>query len=269
MANIILKKFASLKAFDTYLKTNETTPNFEAFQHSILETEDFTGTKSIEEANDLMVYGDLNGLEKVKKMGVDDVIKNIYKYKTKAKITSSVVGCAPNVPAYICGTPNSMFNRVQQRQRTKVISLCYVMNASCWYSKEDIFKTAATFLSTVMLLEAKGIRVNVNAGVVTEVGTQTAGFIVNIKKAEEKFNLLRCVYACTNPSFLRRHFFRFMEVTKGISKKFTSTYGHIMSETDTRNFLVNNHIKCDAIFTHNGIFEKRQKPEELIKEILK
>ena len=67
-------------------------------------------------------------------------------------------------------------------------------------------------------------------------GGAAQGFILKIKDSGQYIDLLKTAYPLINPSFLRRHDFRFLEITPGVP--YNSNYGYvIMDEEKTKRII--------------------------------
>ena len=78
-----------------------------------------------------------------------------------------------------------------------------------------------------MSIESNGTRVNLYVGeaVINKSYDQVAGMAIKIKNATQPIDIVKMVYPLVNPSMLRRHHFRWMEITAGIAQNFSDGYG--------------------------------------------
>lgn len=218
------KKFESLAAFSAWLENSAQAGQFknDISPSSDSGSKDFTETENYQTANDLMRHGWKEGAERVKAV----MIKRTGAMAERPRLYNSVVGFVPNVPNYVMGHPLNMINRKSVKVPARVLDLVYFPNASGNVESSDIEETAAKVFNIITGLEKSGVRVNLFVAFISR-GTndkQQINLAVKIKSANQPFNLLKMVYPCVHPSFLRRHCFRLVErigVTSGFSG-----YGH-------------------------------------------
>lgn len=232
----IYKKFNSIGEFSDYLKNGKVQSCFADAQYSSMVSTSKTGsckTKTYQEADDLLLYGDKNLQKKIEAAGVLTTRLKLKTMQPKRQIFSCVCGVAPNVPNAIAGIPTAMVNVREIRQKQKVINICYNCSCSGATSAESIIKTAAQFISACMLIEASGIRTNIYLSEISQKNKTTSAFLVRIKSAAQPFDVLKMCYPLAHPSMLRRHFFKAMEVTEGIPADFVGGYGWAVHEKDS------------------------------------
>lgn len=231
MAKQIFKKFDSLAMFHDYLQRNETQPYFVGLESSKRES-DFYGTKSYEEAENLFLYGDKESAEKIEKGGVSDLRKHLKLDANRRQIHCAVTGFAPHVPNYIAGVPTCMINAKVVRQKAKVLNLVYNISVNGTVDAYDMQNVAIKMLSAIMQCEANGVRINLYVCDISEKSGQQIGWLLRIKDSGQHLDVLKTAYPLTNTSMLRRHSFRFTEVTKGVYSSFVGSYGHANRNVD-------------------------------------
>lgn len=212
----ITKIFNSLAEFSKYL---EITPLNDAREKlgwsendrpSVYKTEGESTTKDYKEADNLLLYGDNKNYADFSKF---------YKTTTptettlKNTINCAVVGFAPHVPNFIAGVPTNML-QLHRVKAEKVCNIFVSMSYSWRTSAATIIKNGVEIVRNIESLEAAGTRCNVFAGytgVVKTSLTQIISLYIKIKDAGEKIDLKKMAYPLINPSFLRRHVFRWIE----------------------------------------------------------
>lgn len=266
----IQKHFDSITEFNKYLCENETQPNFKGLECSKKEgNEDFRKTRTYEEANNLLLHGDKELAKKIEDAGVAKTRLKLKAQQTRRRLFSSVVGVAPNVPNALAGVPTSMISVKEIRCKTKVLNIFYNIAIDYTISSDAIIKLSAKFVSACMLLEAQGFRLNVSAGFVCrKTNKQNIACTVTIKSASQPFDVLKMVYPLAHPSMLRRHFLRFIEVTKSVSIDFVNNYGIPVKQEETIKEIINNREKFNAVLSFYDINEEMT-AEEVAKEIIK
>ena len=226
MKNVV-KKFNSVAEYEKYLSGGTTQEGFE--EASYTATESFTHTKSYDEANERLLKGDKDLAAKINTEGkIEEVRRNLFATARRRQTYSSVVGCAPNVPAFVAGAPNSMIAQRIVKVRQKVVNIVYNQAASYNVYADDLIRVGATLLHAILKIEAGGRRVNLYSGLMSSVKGQAVASIVKIKDSGQPLDVLNAAYPLASPSFLRRHGLRFIEVSKGVSTKFNRSYGSPM-----------------------------------------
>ena len=193
--------------------------------------EKWAKTGSYEEADNLLLYGCRELGEKIEAAGVSRTRAQLNSFQNKRKLTSCVVGFAPNVPAFLAGTPNSMINVKTIKVRQKVLSFMYNTSVSASVSAERIIKAAANVVSAIMIIEAGGVRVNVWAGeAFSENGAPDCLWLCKIKDAGQRMDTLKMSYPIAHPSMLRRQWFRLLETTEGVPGSYVCGYGRPIND---------------------------------------
>ena len=213
MANVI-KVFGSVKEFDGYLQGRKNTESWGERSDS-QEEESGRGriwyaTRNFEEATDLLVHGDRKNYEKIMR---ETAMRVQPQYRAQRQQYSAVVGCAPNVAAFVAGAPNAMIAQRMVQVKRKVVNIVYTATFTYDVDVDDIIRTSVAVLQKVVALEAAGTRVNLYLShIMHDWGKRDHyGFAVKIKDARQPLDVLKTVYPMVNPSMLRRHAFRFWE----------------------------------------------------------
>lgn len=228
MAREIYKKFESLSAFHSYVDKGQTQPNFVGHEDSKCEISydsDFYGTKTYQEAEELLLNGDEKNANKIEKGGVARERKILKLDANRRKLFCDVTGVMPHVPNYIAGVPTTMVNVRMIRQKQKVLDLVYNISVNGSVSAKDIEEVAVKMLTAIMRCEANGVRINLYVCDISEKSDQIIGWLLRIKSSGQHLDVLKAAYPLTNPSMLRRHSFRFTEILPGVRKSFVNTYG--------------------------------------------
>lgn len=209
------KKFEGLWAFEKYLNENDVQPNYkESYNQASQRKEEgfrnWYGTHSWTEAQTLFAHGDSATAKEITS-GVLDTLKN--NKRTVAKIETAVVGCAPHVPNFIAGRPNAMIRLINVPKKASVVTIIYNMSVNAGVSPENIKQAAVKTLSAIKMLEDSGTRVNLYICDISERNNEQIGWTLKIKTASQHLDILKTAYPLCHPSMLRRHSFRFTEVT--------------------------------------------------------
>ena len=227
MKNIFLK-FDSVSEFHKYLHTKQPTSAFSSIfsQHSQAGSENFTHTRNWEQAEELFTYGDKDTAAKLEDTGLRQTRLQNKCTANRRKVQANICGFAPHVPNYIAGVPASMLNVKEVRIKEKVINVIYNISANGGASAKSLLETGVKMLSAIMKIEASGVRVNIyTADISVGHNGQLVGWLCRIKNSAQHIDTLKMCYPLCNPSMLRRHSFRFTEVTDGVSSAFVGGYG--------------------------------------------
>lgn len=231
LQEIIAGRYESVTAFVRDLE-NRPSWNDASSAHGV----GFTGTETYEEADELLLKGDKKTAGEISHKLVA-IKQQLSKEAPKRRIYSTIQGCAPNVPAYIAGTPNSMINSMQKTGKTKVLTIAYNVAVSAFVTTDEMRETATQLVGAIMALEAGGTRVNLyicvegrgwrgkNAG-------QKWFVAIKIKSAGQALDTLKMCYPLIHPSMFRRHFFRWLETREGVGASLRDGYGCVSSGVD-------------------------------------
>lgn len=222
MANDFLEKFESISDFRRAINTREVHEFYKDILSSENATKTFTGTESYEEAENLLSYGDKSVAAKL----VECNGKRVNETK-KSTIYNSPVGFVPNVPNYLIGRPDNMFAvKTQTYKSCKVLNVCANSAVSCEVTIKDIIAFNQKLLNVVYTLEKRGYRLNLYVGVVAEFSKSEniGACFIKVKDSGKLLNVTNVAYPLCNASFLRRHFFKWVE-TNG--KTFSKSYGYV------------------------------------------
>ena len=243
MKNIFLK-FDSVSEFHNYLHTKNPTSAFSSIfsQHSQTCSEEFTHTRNWEHAEELFTYGDKDTAAKLEDTGLRQTRLQNKCTANRRKVQANICGFAPHVPNYIAGVPASMLNVI------------YNISANGGASAKSLLETGVQMLSAIMKIEASGVRVNLYvADISVGHNGQNVGWLCRIKNSAQHIDTLKMCYPLCNPSMLRRHSFRFTEVTDGVSSAFVGGYGGASRDISLmlKQFKMKD-CRCMSYYTANG-----------------
>ena len=215
---VIYNKFETVEAFSNWLQTTPQTKMGSFLNESITNSFRFTGTKSFKFADDLMKFGDKENADKI-----NATIRKIKAQgngnETRNKLYNSPCGFLPVVPKVLAGDPQNMLAIKKQRYNsTKVLNIVYNITVSGGNKKESLFETAAKVANVIASLEKNGYRVNLYVcfSVKSRYNENSKAIsIIKIKDSGKYLDTLRIAYPLVNPSFLRRHFFAYLERLEG------------------------------------------------------
>ena len=143
----------------------------------------------------------------------------------------------PIVPKVLAGDPQNMLAiKKQSYKSTKVINIIYSMSCSGSVSAVEILNNSAKLVEVICQLEKNGYRVNLYTGdnAIFHQKAQTA-FIIKIKDSGNYLDPLKIAYPLVNPSFLRRHSFKWLETFNEFDAR--GDYGKPMYGDEFRGFM--------------------------------
>lgn len=253
-----IESFASVANYITEINSRTVQDGMKEYSHT--GSEDFTGTASYEAATDLALYGDRESMAKVQQSILRLRKDNAHtEQRAQSRVTRTVVGSRPCVPAAVMGHPCSMYRRHSVRVNKPVVTVYYAMTANGATSTITIMEVGAKVAEAVQIAERSGVRINLYAGdiAVQESAKQATAVFARIKDAAKDFDLLRMAYVLINPSYLRRHGFRWTETTPGLKANYWADgYGHVPSrevEQAIEKELKTRQAKCDVFLSFANI----------------
>lgn len=254
--------FFNLDSFRRYLDAGTVNGIFQkAKKQSETGKIDFCGTETWTEANDLMRDGDSKSAALMKSAGG---IKASAGEGTKTRRYSAVCGGAANVPAMLMGLPKSMIAQKKiVYKNSKVLNICYNLTVDFSVKREDIIRASAALAGAVMGLEKRGYRVNLYVCCASEEGRDICAFFVKIKDSGQYIDPKKLAYPLVNPSMLRRHFFRYVEIAPGLSdSRWPLGYGHLLrSKNDLQKLASGSGLNLKDIICLDDI--KNMNPEKI------
>ena len=228
MAKDFLEKFESISEFQRAINTRKVDRFYKNRMSSVNGGKEFTGTESYEEAESLLLYGDKSIAAKL----VECNGKRMNEAK-KNTIYNSPVGFVPNIPNYLLGRPDNMFSvKTQTYKSCKVLNVCVNAITKCVVESEDILAFNKKLLNVVYTLEKRGYRLNLYVGATLyfECTNNVGACFIKVKDSGKLLNVTNVAYPLCNASFLRRHFFKWVE-TNG--KTFSRSYGCIAQRNES------------------------------------
>lgn len=228
----IFKRYETVTDFERYLCTEQTQRAFVGKCASDGDGVSSTGTHDFAEADSLLRYGDKETADELEKRGLSRLRKKATAVAFRRQLFPDVVGHAAHVPNYIAGVPTAMINVKQTRVKERVVTVCYNISQAGGVSADAIKTTAVEVLGAVMLMEASGVRVNLYVCDISDTDRQSIGWLLKIKDSKQALNVLKTAYVLCHPSMLRRHSFRWTEVTKGVCAGFYPGYGRASNNTE-------------------------------------
>lgn len=232
---IYREEFSSIAQFVHAMEDRKVNRVFSGGRLASIEcSKSFSGTESMEEANNLLQYGDKDSAQRLdKKMRINSVKGSGMKKKPTVK--RDFTGFAPIVGAYLAGDEECMLNiHTKMRKHSKVVNLLWNISVPATVSAEEITEQGARVLSLVDALERRGYSVNLSTVMASmnQKRTECIVCMVRIKDASQRLSVLKCAYPLVNPSFLRRHMFQYIERHPHITASdYLNSYGSPVLKT--------------------------------------
>lgn len=218
----------------------------------------FTGTKSLDEALDLLRNGWGEGSEK---------LSHIFKENVRAteigKVRKNIVGVQgyqPIVPLYLANQPENMVSTVMKPMKQKIVTLDKDISYNYKVRSEEIMENSAKALRVIHNFESCGYRCNLNVVLGTTTYSGEYYVKVKIKSANERFSISKMTFPLAHTSMLRRLYFKWLEVYPGVPDSFRHGYGSPATMSDLKEIFKNDYILPKFI---DEDLEKVRKVEDL------
>ena len=234
---VVFRKFESVTELSDFIKNTPQTKEGKKYSSSVKGSKSFCSTENFDEAENLLLFGDSENAENVRKnieqitAGLKGKNKSFKGAKTLSyTLKSSAVGFLPIVPKCLAGEPeNMMALKKVQKQTTKVLNVLVYIGALCDVTAEELNLCLCRILCSVFALEKEGFRVNlfaVSTASFKRGKDGVFGYSVKIKDSGQKIDLLKIAYSLCNPSSLRRHGFAVFERLDGTELKVELGFGY-------------------------------------------
>lgn len=244
---VVIKKFDNVTEFISYLR-RPCNPIFSVRMSEMTDDPSWSGSATYEAADNLLKYGDKESLKRIQKASQKLQVSG-GGYKTRRRVTTSVVGFVPHIPNYLQGKPDCMINIITERIKSpKVVNILYNRSVSADISAEEIAEAGAKILSYVASLESQGYRVNLHTLAIAKWDNEVHATIIRIKSSDQHLDPLKVAYPLVHASMHRRHIFRCREVSEELkSRGWADGYGcTIYDEGVARRYLKG--LKYDHYF---------------------
>ena len=270
MAKLIREHFNSISEMLSVICSRPNNYVMKGQECSRTGDEDFTGTKSWNEAMNLYQYGYTEVLEEIKK-GTTAVTGTLAPVQ-RNKIVNDVIGYAPHVPNAILGLPNSMIGMKKVPQKVKTVSIVYKMTANAREHKETFTKAGIALLSAINMLELSGIRVSLKLCFECAKADNEFSFAtVKLKDYSEHLDIQKLCFPVAHPSMFRRFGFKWLETCEGMEDtSWRCGYGRSLHEKSEVPEEMKAQIKENEYFIFLQEIKKwNYDPRKIIEEIKK
>lgn len=194
-------------------------------------SDDWSGTKSYEDAENLIRNGYVHVLDKIK-AAVHKNSKYIYEHnKILRQRKNMPVGFVPHIPNAIRNLPDSMVNIISHPVKEKTMTIVYCMSGSCSENVEHFIDAGAALVTAINLIELSGIQTRLLVNFMpAKSGDELVSPTLCIKNFGERFNLTKICFPLINPAMFRRFGFKWLETTPNIKERsFSFGYGSVPS----------------------------------------
>ncbi|MBQ9041363.1 MAG: hypothetical protein IJ111_00945 [Eggerthellaceae bacterium] len=215
--------FDSLEDYLAYLETAETHEAFlRGSQASEAGSEEFTLTTSLDEAMQLCRFGWHDGF--------NDLVALVERVKRRLDIKidpnrtfHDYVGFAPDVKAYLEGSPLTMINKpvVHKPLVTIYMNTSYAGNEA----NERIYSRGAVVLAAAEALELMGFMVDLRLFELSYVDKDIHFSEYRLKMPDERVNLQKLYFPLCHPAWVRRLNFRLIETSPNMTDAWAGCYG--------------------------------------------
>lgn len=247
--------FSSLSEYLDYLEQAPVARAFEDAQVSKQDYDEFTGSKSLEEAVRMCRYGYHERFEKF--FALDDEIMRALDMSFDAiRPYNDYVGFAPDVKAYLEGSPLTMINKPNPPRKHVSVYMNTSYDSSA--TTGQIFHRGAAVLSAIKILEMLRYAVDLHVFEMSycDMGDGTVEVHFSefaLKEAGERVNVQKLFFPLCHPSWIRRLNFRLIETTPDISYQWAGTYGYPCSVRLVRKVLDLDERTCVLIPTFDDL----------------
>jgi hypothetical protein len=220
-----IQEFKSLGDFSAWLDSHEPAGYFKGRKCDSQEVGDkaFFGTESWGDAQRLLLEGDPDSFKQLEAARVPAPRGG----GQTAVIKSGPVGFAPNVPAYLAGRPDSMLRTVHQRGSSPVVDVVWSVSVGGGITAAQVASVANVFFNAITRVEESGRSIRLYVSDSARVPGEAHAYRCLVKGANERISCFKLAYCVINPSFLRRHGFRWLECCGCKSSRFWG-YGQVL-----------------------------------------
>lgn len=260
--DIVIYEFDDIEEYRQYINTQ---PRRFSRRESEYGDFKFTGTKSYDEAESLLINGYHEGLKELMRCplqvsdnGIAELVKRHRRY--------DYAGNRVSVPRMLSGKPKSMIRNVRNEVHVSVpkIEVIYKSNLPATASKNVLFAVGKALMSAIMVMEKNGVQMQLKSlfCIKDRSETEKFGATIMLKKYSQRLNPLLVAYPLAHPSWFRRHWFRLLEVAPDLSSSFEDNYGCTMYRSELSAFESHNRVLiCATDYLY-------QSPEAVFEDII-
>lgn len=214
--------FDSLEDYLAYLEAAETDAAFERGRASEQGSEEFTLTTGLDEAIQLCRFGWHEGFGELVAR-VEKVKRNLDLKIDPNRTFHDYVGFAPDVKAYLEGSPLTMVNKPVVHKPL----VCMYMNTSYAGNErtERIYSRGSIVLAAAEALELMGFMVDLRLFEMSFIDKDIHYSEYRLKNPDERVNLQKLYFPLCHPAWVRRLNFRLIETSPDMTEAWAGSYG--------------------------------------------
>lgn len=214
--------FDSLEDYLSYLEKATVQDVFATCCSSELGSFEFTGTESLDEAIDLARFGWREGFNRLAHM--TDQVKRALDYAPETRRTHhDYIGFAPDVKAYMEGSPLSMINAPAVRKPH--VSIFMNTSIDGFAEPEDVYRRGAATVALCDVIETCGVMVDLHLFEMSFMDKEVLIADVVAKARDERLNMMKLHFPLCHPSWIRRLNFRLVETMPNVTRGWMGSYG--------------------------------------------
>lgn len=188
---------------------------------------DFTGTADLEEALELARFGWHEGFSHLVSL-VETIKRSLDLNLDPRRTFHDYVGFAPDVKAFLEGTPTSMINQPPHERRRITVYMNTTFDGNT--ADARILNRGAAVLAGIEALEVMGFSVDLRLFEMSSLDQEVHLSEFRLKPIDERVNLQKLYFPLCHPSWIRRLNFRLIEVSPNMTVGWAGAYG-IPAET--------------------------------------
>ena len=205
-----INQFENISELYNWLKVTQRRPKADNSSED-LDRESWSGSKSLEDAYNLLLGGDMNLYNEFIKAKDLKMEKQFACLVPKKRTKYDIVGGCVDVPSYLVGIPNCMIQREKTLIKSKVLNIMLNITVSAGVSTTKMKELGTKYLQVIELLEKVGYRCNLYVGVCANNSRDYLTCLVRVKTDKEPLNIKKCVFPMVHPSMFRRVMFNWLE----------------------------------------------------------
>lgn len=187
--------------------------------------------------------------------------------RSRTVLTGAVAGFLPNVPAFLAGSPESMYTtRRTATTGPRFATLVLPCSASAGVSAATLFDRGCAYAALIDGLESSGV----SCAVYVLRGSSPAFFSIKIKDHGERLDIDDLIFTTAHPAFFRRIIFGLQERSRSKRWRELTHASYATPAKITRDHLDAFGFDQDAIAfpTMGQGQQKRSSPEEYLKDLV-
>ena len=261
---ILLDVFPNISEYYNFCKN---TPRRDDAQDRSESNDDerWCGTKTLEEAYELLVNGDEKLFKEIsEKKNKIDITKILGNKIGKNRPFSDIVGFQADVPSYLKGIPTSMINQKPLKVSQKILNIFIDGAVSCGVSSSKIKEAGVIYASVVDILEKRGYRCNLYIIESSTYNSWDYYSITRVKTDREPFNLKKLAFPIANPAYFRRIGFKWIESCNLPVEPTEYGYGRPIDNKNKMKETLEKYLKMNII-----LWRKNENYDVTIENVLK